>query len=41
MTLTHPSTDVLTKTPMWEHQRRAFDFAYPRAAAMLAMEMGT
>lgn len=41
MTLTHPSTDVLVKTPMWDHQRRAFDFAYPRAAAMLAMEMGT
>ncbi len=27
--------------PLWEHQRRAFIFAEPRRATMLAMDMGT
>lgn len=33
-------SEIRSKLPLWEHQQRAFWFAYPRQAAMLALDMG-
>lgn len=30
----------LTKLPLWRHQEESFAFAYPKAAALLALDMG-
>jgi SNF2 family DNA or RNA helicase len=33
--------ECLSKVPLWEHQMDAYQFAYNKQAAMLAMDMGT
>lgn len=39
--MTIPTEELVFRTKPWSHQRQAFDFALPRRASLLGMDMGT